>query len=187
MIAAVAGLAGFVRVLPHALKISMAPKTARNSGDRMDGSKMTCIGRDKGDLAGANRRPISTTGKPTGKNTSGPGKDAKTNDNVTPLSEKNLTSVVVSIASANLVSVKPLRLEINHQAMNPQYGSCGASGSVQKYGWPQEGPEFSTSTGGRTLKWDYSGIRLTVTPTTSGQELVNNNMEASTGGPASSG
>ncbi|KAJ1158238.1 hypothetical protein NDU88_010931 [Pleurodeles waltl] len=50
---------------------------------------------------------------------------------------------------------------------------------------PQEGLEFSTSTGSRTLKWDYSGIRLTDTPTTSGQELVNNNMEGSTGGPAS--
>ncbi|KAJ1187123.1 hypothetical protein NDU88_003902 [Pleurodeles waltl] len=73
VIAAVAGLAGFVRVLPHSLKISMAPKTARNSGYKIDGSKMTRIGRDKGDLAGANRRPVSTTGKPIGKNTSGPG------------------------------------------------------------------------------------------------------------------
>ncbi|KAJ1189834.1 hypothetical protein NDU88_006576 [Pleurodeles waltl] len=50
---------------------------------------------------------------------------------------------------------------------------------------PQEGLEFPTSTGSRTLKWDYSGIRLTDTPTTSGQELVNNNMEGSTGSPAS--
>ncbi|KAJ1213499.1 hypothetical protein NDU88_001136 [Pleurodeles waltl] len=57
VIAAVAGLAGIVRVLTHALKISMAPKTARNSGDKIDESKMTCIGRNKGDLAGANRRP----------------------------------------------------------------------------------------------------------------------------------
>ncbi|KAJ1165427.1 hypothetical protein NDU88_005855 [Pleurodeles waltl] len=50
---------------------------------------------------------------------------------------------------------------------------------------PQEGLEFPTSTDGRTLKWDYSGIRLTDTLTTSGQELVNNNMEGNTGGPAS--
>ncbi|KAJ1092223.1 hypothetical protein NDU88_005335 [Pleurodeles waltl] len=50
---------------------------------------------------------------------------------------------------------------------------------------PQEGLEIPTSTGGRTLKWDYSGIRLTDTPTTSGQELVNNNMAGNTGGPAS--
>ncbi|KAJ1134741.1 hypothetical protein NDU88_001188 [Pleurodeles waltl] len=85
VIAAVAGLAGIVRVLPNALKISMAPKTAQNSGDKIDGSKITRIGRDKGDLTGANRRPVSTTGKPIGKNLSGPGKDAKTSDIATPL------------------------------------------------------------------------------------------------------
>ncbi|KAJ1158239.1 hypothetical protein NDU88_010932 [Pleurodeles waltl] len=57
VIVAVAGLAEIVRALPHALKISMAPKAARNSGDKSDGSKMTRIGRDRGDLAGVNRRP----------------------------------------------------------------------------------------------------------------------------------
>ncbi|KAJ1174714.1 hypothetical protein NDU88_000007 [Pleurodeles waltl] len=50
----------------------------------------------------------------------------------------------------------------------------------------QEGTEFSTSIGSKTLKWDYSGIILTDTPTTSGQQLVNNNMDGSTGGPISS-
>ncbi|KAJ1164199.1 hypothetical protein NDU88_004644 [Pleurodeles waltl] len=50
---------------------------------------------------------------------------------------------------------------------------------------PQEGFEIPTSTGGRTLKWDYSGIGLTDTPTTSSQELVNNNMEGNIGGTAS--
>ncbi|KAJ1190411.1 hypothetical protein NDU88_007149 [Pleurodeles waltl] len=50
----------------------------------------------------------------------------------------------------------------------------------------QEGTEFSTSSGSKTLKWDYSGIRLTDTPTTNGQQLVNNNIEGSTGGPISS-
>ncbi|KAJ1144507.1 hypothetical protein NDU88_010805 [Pleurodeles waltl] len=92
VIAAVAGIAGLARVLPHALRISMAPKTTRNSGDKLDGSKMTRVGRNKGDLAGANRRP---TGKPIGKNTSGPGKDVKTSDCVTPywrVIEKDLKS-----------------------------------------------------------------------------------------------
>ncbi|KAJ1164200.1 hypothetical protein NDU88_004645 [Pleurodeles waltl] len=74
VIAAVAGIAGFVRVLPYALRISMAPKTTRKSGDKLDGSKMTRVGRDKGDLAGANRHP---TGKPTGKNMSGPRKRSR--------------------------------------------------------------------------------------------------------------
>ncbi|KAJ1115873.1 hypothetical protein NDU88_004094 [Pleurodeles waltl] len=59
VIVAVARLAEIVRTLPHALKISMALKAARNSGDKSDGSKMTRTGRDKGDigdLAGVNRR-----------------------------------------------------------------------------------------------------------------------------------
>ncbi|KAJ1174455.1 hypothetical protein NDU88_006277 [Pleurodeles waltl] len=50
---------------------------------------------------------------------------------------------------------------------------------------PQEGFEIPTSTGGRTLKWDYSSNRLTDTPTTSGQELVNNNMEGKIRGTTS--
>ncbi|KAJ1155501.1 hypothetical protein NDU88_008231 [Pleurodeles waltl] len=49
----------------------------------------------------------------------------------------------------------------------------------------QEGLENLTSTGGRTLKWDYSGIRLTDTPTTKDQGPVNNNIEGDTGGLAS--
>ncbi|KAJ1161266.1 hypothetical protein NDU88_001753 [Pleurodeles waltl] len=49
----------------------------------------------------------------------------------------------------------------------------------------QEDPENSTSTGGRTLKWDYSGISLTDSPTTNDQGSVNNNMEGNIGGPAS--
>ncbi|KAJ1144187.1 hypothetical protein NDU88_010489 [Pleurodeles waltl] len=90
VIVAVAGLAEIVRTLLHALKISMAPKAALNSGDKSDGSKPTRTGRDKGDkgeLAGVNRRPASTTGKLTGKNMSGPGKDAKISDNATTLPE----------------------------------------------------------------------------------------------------
>ncbi|KAJ1105050.1 hypothetical protein NDU88_002458 [Pleurodeles waltl] len=90
VIVAVAGLAGIVRTLSHALKISMAPKAARNSGDKSDGSKTTRTGRDKGDkgdLAGLNRHPASMTDKLTGKNMTGPGKDATISDNATPLLE----------------------------------------------------------------------------------------------------
>ncbi|KAJ1129866.1 hypothetical protein NDU88_008228 [Pleurodeles waltl] len=49
----------------------------------------------------------------------------------------------------------------------------------------QEDLEISTSTGGRTLKWDYSGIRLTDTLTTNNQGSVNNNVEGDIGGPIS--
>ncbi|KAJ1164357.1 hypothetical protein NDU88_004797 [Pleurodeles waltl] len=56
--------------------------------------------------------------------------------------------------------------------------------SVKTRPCSQEGFENSTSTGGRTLKWDYSGIGLADTPTTSNQGLVNGNMEISAGAPA---
>ncbi|KAJ1108123.1 hypothetical protein NDU88_005505 [Pleurodeles waltl] len=84
VIAAIVGITGFVRVLPHTLRISMAPKITRKSGDKLDGSKMIRVGRDKGDLAGVNRCP---TGKPTGKNMYGLGKEVKTSDSVAPLVE----------------------------------------------------------------------------------------------------
>ncbi|KAJ1191960.1 hypothetical protein NDU88_001273 [Pleurodeles waltl] len=51
---------------------------------------------------------------------------------------------------------------------------------------PHEGTEFSTSSGSKTLKWDYSGIRLTDIPTANGQQMDYNNMEGSTSDPISS-
>ncbi|KAJ1192212.1 hypothetical protein NDU88_001524 [Pleurodeles waltl] len=88
----------------------MAPKTTRNSGDKLDGSKMTRVGRDKGDLAGANRCPTSTTGKPIGKNMSGPGKDAKTSDSATPLLELVAETIPLDACSEKTLieSNKPL-------------------------------------------------------------------------------
>ncbi|KAJ1175620.1 hypothetical protein NDU88_000907 [Pleurodeles waltl] len=65
----------------------MAPKIARNSGDKTDGAKIIRIRKDKGDSAGVSRRPTSIMAKPTGKNTTGLGKDAKTEDSTTPLLE----------------------------------------------------------------------------------------------------
>ncbi|KAJ1106300.1 hypothetical protein NDU88_003701 [Pleurodeles waltl] len=47
----------------------------------------------------------------------------------------------------------------------------------------QEGFENSTSMGGRTLKWDYSGIGLADTPTISNQCSVNGKMETDIGAP----
>ncbi|KAJ1143572.1 hypothetical protein NDU88_009879 [Pleurodeles waltl] len=60
---------------------------ARNSGDKTDGAKSLRSGKDKGDPAGANRRPISTMGRQTGRNITSQGKDVKLDDNVTPLPE----------------------------------------------------------------------------------------------------
>ncbi|KAJ1121207.1 hypothetical protein NDU88_009328 [Pleurodeles waltl] len=98
MITAVTGLAGLVRTFPYALKINMAPKTARNSGNKTDGAKITRIGKDKGDSAGASRRPTSIMAKPTGKSTIGLGRDAKTDDSITPLLEISHGSVLSSLS-----------------------------------------------------------------------------------------
>ncbi|KAJ1141894.1 hypothetical protein NDU88_008222 [Pleurodeles waltl] len=49
-----------------------------------------------------------------------------------------------------------------------------------------EGTELSTFSGSKTLKWDYSGNRLTDLSTANGQQMSNNNMEGNIGGPASS-
>ncbi|KAJ1118888.1 hypothetical protein NDU88_007075 [Pleurodeles waltl] len=219
VITAVAGIAGFVRVLPQALKISMAPKTTRNSGDKLDGSKMTRVGRDKGDLAGANRCPTSTTGKPIGKNTVGAlrvpsstlgieelqnipsnpkgwnkaiEKDLKSSDWAKDSSDKFYYLTEESDLSSGEHSFSESGSSETSETGNKSSSNEPTVWQMQRQRkctkiqpGPQEGLEIPTSTGGRTLKWDSSGIRLTDTPTTSGQELVNNNMEGNTGGPAS--
>ncbi|KAJ1205623.1 hypothetical protein NDU88_001051 [Pleurodeles waltl] len=65
----------------------MAPKTARSSGDKTDWAKITRRGKDKRDLTGVNKRPTSIMARPTGKNTTGHVKDAKSDDNFTPPQE----------------------------------------------------------------------------------------------------
>ncbi|KAJ1132597.1 hypothetical protein NDU88_010904 [Pleurodeles waltl] len=65
----------------------MAPEMARNSGDKTDSAKILRSGKDKGDLIGANRRPVSTVGRQPGRNITGQGKDLKSDDNIIPLPE----------------------------------------------------------------------------------------------------
>ncbi|KAJ1174370.1 hypothetical protein NDU88_006192 [Pleurodeles waltl] len=60
---------------------------ARNSGDKTDGAKISRSGKDKGDLAGANRWPILTMGRQTGRNITSQGKDVKVDDNIALLLE----------------------------------------------------------------------------------------------------
>ncbi|KAJ1185346.1 hypothetical protein NDU88_002139 [Pleurodeles waltl] len=345
VLAAVAGIVGFMRVLPYALKISMAPKTTRNPGEKLDGVKTTRVGRDKGDLVGANKRLTSIIGKRAGKNMPGSGKDAKSCDSATPLLEvkgKNKsqstimsflaggaqdsspahttlsseinplgTETILLDTSSNKTVIecnKPLtktirgsegllgtgdskgatrekelvppagseqpQVQSQPQAQQPEYqtseetantsgsaldiedmhktplslkkwnkaiekdlkssdwvkdssdkfyslteesdlssgehsfsesssGNTSEAGNKSSSNEPtvrqlrrqrkctkprpcsQEYPENLTATGGRTLKWDYSGIRLTDSPTTNDQGPVNNNMEGNIGGTAS--
>ncbi|KAJ1205953.1 hypothetical protein NDU88_001372 [Pleurodeles waltl] len=78
------GLVELVKTFPSTLKINMAPKAARNSGSKAEGSKITHTGKDKGDSAGAVRRPITTAAKLSGKNTTSVGEDFKNDDGITP-------------------------------------------------------------------------------------------------------
>ncbi|KAJ1200164.1 hypothetical protein NDU88_003991 [Pleurodeles waltl] len=261
---------------------------ARNSGDNMDGAKASRLGKDKGDPAGVNTRPLSTMARQTGRNTTGLGKDAKTDYNITPQLEKISTEIKEprlttaqcddgpSVGLDNCLGVRRKGRGSPSSKEGPQAQQPGnstrvedasnisatlgaktgqntllkpggrdkeketktldwAKDSVDKFyslteesdlssgehglsesgssissemgnisssneptvrqarrqhkctkirSGSQEVTEFSTSSGSKTLKWDYSGIRLTdatdINPT-SGQQLADNNMEGSTG------
>ncbi|KAJ1189498.1 hypothetical protein NDU88_006243 [Pleurodeles waltl] len=86
-------------------------------------------------------------------------------------SGSSMSSETGNISSSNKPTVRQLRRQRKCRKTQPG---------------PHEGNEFLTSSGSKTFKWDYSGIRLTDIPTTDGQQMVNNNMEGSTGGPISS-
>ncbi|KAJ1200224.1 hypothetical protein NDU88_004050 [Pleurodeles waltl] len=286
-----------MRVLPYALKISMAPKTTRNPGEKLDGVKTTRVGRDKGDPVGANKRgaqdssPAHTTLfseiNPSGTETILLDTSSKKTliENNEPLT-KTIQGSEYSLGTGDSngatrekelgppAGSEQLQAQPQPQAQQPEYqtseGSANASGSaldiedmhetplspkrwnkatekdLKSSDWvkdssdkfyslteesdlssgehsfsesssgetseagnksssneptvrqlrrlrkctkpqpcSQEVPENLTSTGGRTLKWDYSGNRQTDLPTTKDQGSVNNNMEGNIGGPAS--
>ncbi|KAJ1163776.1 hypothetical protein NDU88_004229 [Pleurodeles waltl] len=84
VITVAAGLVELMKTLPSTLKINMAPKAARYSGDKAEGSKATRTGKDKGDSIGAVRRPIATAAKLSRKNTTRAVKDPENDDGITP-------------------------------------------------------------------------------------------------------
>ncbi|KAJ1123794.1 hypothetical protein NDU88_002261 [Pleurodeles waltl] len=84
-------------------------------------------------------------------------------------SEDSETSEAGNKSSSNEPTVRQLR-----QQRKPVKTRSGS----------QEGFENSTSMGGRTLKWDYSGIGLADTPTISNQGSVNGRIETDIGVPA---
>ncbi|KAJ1090262.1 hypothetical protein NDU88_003397 [Pleurodeles waltl] len=81
-------------------------------------------------------------------------------------SEDSETSATGNISSSNEPTVRQPRRHRKSAKTRP----CS-----------QEGSENSTSMGGRTLKWDYSGIGLADTPTISNQGSTNGKMEINTG------
>ncbi|KAJ1215747.1 hypothetical protein NDU88_003355 [Pleurodeles waltl] len=135
-------------------------------------------GKDKGDPAGASRRPISTMGRQTGRNiTSQEESDFSSADEHSPSeSGSSISSERGNASSSNEPTVRQKRRQ--HKSTKTRSGS-------------QEGTEFSASSESKTLKCDYSSISLTdITRTTDisamgGQQLVNNDMEENNGGTKS--
>ncbi|KAJ1105445.1 hypothetical protein NDU88_002851 [Pleurodeles waltl] len=96
----VTGLGELVKILPSTLKINMAPKIARNFGDKAEGAKTTHVGKDKGDTVGAAWRPNVSTAKSGGRNITGPGKDVKNGNGITlPLDVRGKDKIQPTITS----------------------------------------------------------------------------------------
>ncbi|KAJ1092792.1 hypothetical protein NDU88_005902 [Pleurodeles waltl] len=81
-------------------------------------------------------------------------------------SEDSEISATVNISSSNEPTLRQPRRQRKSVKIRPCY---------------QEGSENSMSMGGKTLKWDYSGIGLADTPTLSHQGSTNGKMEKETG------
>ncbi|KAJ1130430.1 hypothetical protein NDU88_008783 [Pleurodeles waltl] len=103
--------------LPSTLKINMALKAAQNSGYKAEGSKTTCAGKDKGDSAGADKRPITITAKLSGKNTTSAGRDVKKDDGITPPLESDILDS--SVATKKKRSGSPISRN-GHQAQRSE-------------------------------------------------------------------
>ncbi|KAJ1157254.1 hypothetical protein NDU88_009969 [Pleurodeles waltl] len=109
---------------------------ARNSGGgKMDGAKASRLGKDKGDPAGANRHPLSTMARQTGRNMTGLGKDTKTDDNFTSLMEGLLAphSVPLPLRGCHVRSSSP-----GGEPLIPRQCSCTRSQLPRRL--PRGGP-----------------------------------------------
>ncbi|KAJ1172719.1 hypothetical protein NDU88_004563 [Pleurodeles waltl] len=158
----------------------MAPKPIRNLGDKSGGAKMTRIGKDKGEAAGANKRLTSTTGKASG-NVSGSSRDAKTGDSNTPplearpIEESDLSSGDRSFSeSEGSETSEADKKSPSNELTVRQYRQRKM---VRTRPGSQEGVENAASMSSRTLKWDYSGIGLIDVPTSGFQGPDNEKAE----------
>ncbi|KAJ1165467.1 hypothetical protein NDU88_005895 [Pleurodeles waltl] len=151
----------------------MAPKASWNPGDKSEGAKTSRTGRDKGELAGLNKRLTSTTGKAAGKNTSGLMKDAKMSDSTTSLLEIKLKEES-DLGSADCSFSETDESETSEEGNKSPSGEFTVRKvrqrkCVKSRSGSQEGSENMASMSSRTLRWDYSGIGLADTPTVGNQ------------------
>ncbi|KAJ1116520.1 hypothetical protein NDU88_004730 [Pleurodeles waltl] len=209
VLAAVAGVTRFIRLLSYAVKANMAPKTIRNLGDKSEGAKTTRTGKDKGETVGANKRLTSITGKAAGKNMFGSMRDAKMGDGNSKKWDKvagkdpqrmdwgkDCSDKFYSLTEESDLSSVDRSFSESEGSETSEAGNKSPSNelTVRQYRQrklvrtrpgSQEGFENAASMSGRTLKWDYSGIGLADIPTSGSQGPVNEKIDtgASAGNP----
>ncbi|KAJ1079754.1 hypothetical protein NDU88_000008 [Pleurodeles waltl] len=174
----------------------MPPKPFRNLGEKIEkieGVKVTRAGRGKGEQTGTNKRLMTIAAKPAGENMLSSVKtrkdpqavewgkdnsdkfyslteesDLSSGDHSLGGSEDSETSETENKTSSNEPTVRQLRRQ--RKAVNTR--PCA------------QGPlENVLASGGRTLKWDYSGIGLTDSSSITIQGSANGNKESDIGPP----
>ncbi|KAJ1192859.1 hypothetical protein NDU88_002165 [Pleurodeles waltl] len=93
----------------------MPPKPTRNLGEKTEGMKVTRVGRDKGELTGANKRLTAVVAKPAVENMSSLGRGAKTSDNtITPPTEIKVKgksqSTIVTFLAGGAQDIRPAHI-----------------------------------------------------------------------------
>ncbi|KAJ1209170.1 hypothetical protein NDU88_004548 [Pleurodeles waltl] len=156
----------------------MAPKIPRNPGDKTDNAKSLRSGRDKGDLAGVNRRPTSMVGRQLGKNTTGQSKDRKVSDNITPPAEnkgKSKTQATITsflTGGAQEIETTLLTTMLGGEQTSTE-GACEGASSEKsgKERLSQSGTIRSDS--GTMEKWQETPLKLQHVPEIQGKDLSN--------------
>ncbi|KAJ1115401.1 hypothetical protein NDU88_003625 [Pleurodeles waltl] len=178
LITAIAEVTSWVKLFPHFLKKRMAPKIPRNPGDKTDNAKSLRSGRDKGDLAGVNRRPTSMVGRQLVKNTTGQSKDLKASDNMTPPAEnkgKSKTQATINsflTGGAQEIETTLLTTMLGGEQTSTE-GACEGASSKKsgKERLSQSGTIRADS--GTMEKWQETPLKLQHVPEVQGKDLSN--------------
>ncbi|KAJ1112330.1 hypothetical protein NDU88_000598 [Pleurodeles waltl] len=165
---------------PGTQEADMAPKAARNFGDKGEGARITHAGKDSGDAGFTGRRPVSGVTQREGKNTGGTAKEEVATRKIgkSKKSKKgsdwskdggdkfhSLTEDSESISSGCNQSAT-----VGSTLSESESASSAAESNVRQQRRQRRSTKIQTDlTGGaepagqstKALKWDYLGIRLT--------------------------
>ncbi|KAJ1123505.1 hypothetical protein NDU88_001974 [Pleurodeles waltl] len=151
----------------------MAPKILRNSGDKTDNAKSLRSGKEKGDQAGANRRPTSIAGRQPGRSTTGQSKDLKLSDNVTPPVEnrgKNKTITSFLAGGAQETETTLLTPMLGGEQISTE-GTLGGASSEKSGKERVYQPGIARSDSGTMEKWQETPLMLQHVPEIQGKDL----------------